>query len=85
MSIVQCYVDFGGLLKKLLVRICELVPSVLCAVFEFECRPHLLSLCSLFSGGPGIHEKRHLCVETGVLSPSSNTARERTIGLRRSW
>jgi hypothetical protein len=35
---------------------------------------HLLSLCSLFSGRPGIHEKRHLCVETGVPSPSSNSA-----------
>lgn len=35
---------------------------------------HLLSLCSLFSGRPGIHEKRHLCVETSVPSPSSNSA-----------
>lgn len=44
---------------------------------------HLLPLCLLFSGGPGIHEKRHLCVETGVLSPSSNTALDLTIGLSR--
>ena len=30
MSIVPLYVYFGGLLEKLLVRICKLVPSVPC-------------------------------------------------------
>jgi hypothetical protein len=79
------YVDFGDLLEKLLVRVCELVPSVRPLSLRNLLSTHLLSLCSCFSGGPGIHEKRHLCVETGVLSPSSNTARGRTIGLRRSW
>jgi hypothetical protein len=63
-----------------------LAVSIQCAHMHIPHSPpttHLLSLGLLFRSGPGIHEKRHLCVESGVLSPSSNTALVRTIGLRR--
>ena len=73
-------------LKKLLVRVCELDVcqyACTCAALILSSTTHLLSLGLLFSGGPGIHEKRHLCVETGVFSPSSNTALDLTIGLSR--
>ena len=73
-------------LKKLLVRVCELEVcqyACTCATLILFSTTHLLSLGLLFSGGPGIHEKRHLCVETGVFSPSSNTTLGLTIGLSR--
>jgi hypothetical protein len=85
MSGPLCSFARAGLLEKLLIRVCELDDCQFARALPPTRTPttHLLSLCLLFSGGPGIHEKRHWCVETSVLSPSSNTALGLTIGLSR--
>lgn len=66
----SCLYEFASCMQSSVSR----VKSRMCPLSRHP--THLLSLCSLFSSGPGIHEKRHVCVETGELAPSSNTAVE---------